>query len=63
VYACAANFENLAFVAKKHPDGGYQLMLPHWFSFQDVIHHQNENMTLRDPGMSYWEFVKLDVNG
>ncbi|KAK5994276.1 hypothetical protein PT974_04748 [Cladobotryum mycophilum] len=63
MHAWANNFENWEyFVIKKHQDGGYQLMMPHWwYSLKTVrIVGNGPNLELGDHGTTFWEFVKVD---
>ncbi|EQL01546.1 hypothetical protein G6O67_007019 [Ophiocordyceps sinensis] len=52
-------WENL--MPRKHPDGGYELLLPHWWWAVRVmvVAHDGKSLAVRDDGTTLWEFVKV----
>ncbi|CAM1510701.1 Fc.00g010360.m01.CDS01 [Cosmosporella sp. VM-42] len=60
--AMATVFKEWEFMTpRKHPDGGYQLLAPHWWHTLRVVTvaEDGESLVLRQHGTTLWEFVKI----
>ncbi|KAI1399695.1 hypothetical protein F4819DRAFT_464137 [Hypoxylon fuscum] len=49
------------FTLKRHPDGGYQLLVPHWWHSLRVVTTAEDGRSLvtRPHGTTLWEFVRV----
>lgn len=50
-----------SFMARAHPHGGYQLLMPHWWYSLKVVVVASDGcgLEVRDHGETRWEFVKV----
>ena len=62
VRASATSFQAWeTFTVRPHPEGGYQLLMPHWWHTLKVVAVGSDGcgLEVRDHGETRWEFVKV----